>query len=50
MIVWIVIGLGVAAALVIFNRERRAKDRDLGSVSNQWVTEHRLGHTHDTQR
>ena len=30
--------------------DRSGQELDLGAVSNQWVAEHRLGQTHDTQR
>jgi hypothetical protein len=43
-ILWIVGGVGLVAAvsLAMFNARRGdAKDRDLGSVSTQWVSEHR---------
>jgi hypothetical protein len=53
-ILWIVGGVGVIAAigLALFAAWRSGDDdRDLGSVSTQWVSEHRLsGQTHDTHR
>jgi hypothetical protein len=53
-ILWIVGGVGVIAAIVlaVFTARRGDREeRDLGSVSNQWVSEHRLsGQTHDTHR
>ena len=53
-ILWIIGGVGVIAAigLAMFTARRGdGDDRDLGSVSNQWVSEHRLsGQTHDTHR
>jgi hypothetical protein len=50
MTVWIVIAVAIATGIYAFQRERKAKSKDLGTVSNQWVSEHRLGHTHDPQR
>jgi hypothetical protein len=53
-ILWIVGGVGVIAAIilaVLTARRGDREERDLGSVSNQWVSEHRLsGQTHDTHR
>ena len=53
-ILWIIGGVGVIAAigLAMFTAWRAdGDDRDLGTVSNQWVSEHRLsGQTHDSQR
>jgi hypothetical protein len=51
---WIVGGAGlvVAVSLAIFTAWRRdGKDRDLGSVSTHWVSEHRMsGQAHDENR
>ena len=42
--VWVVVGLSVAGALVAaFASWRRGVDVDLGAVSHQWISEHRLG-------
>ena len=53
-ILWIVGGVAVIAAigLAMFSAWRGdGEERDLGSVSNQWVSEHRLsGQTHDPHR
>ena len=43
--VWVVLGLvivgaGIAAASAL---RRGEKQTDLGAVSNQWISEHRLG-------
>ena len=40
---WIVIGLGVAIAIVarVTNWHRGNQAADLGSVSHQWIAEHR---------
>jgi hypothetical protein len=50
--VWIVLGLGIAVAVLMFATSwlRRAQDVDLGSVSDQWIAEQRLGQGHDPQR
>ena len=49
--IWIVLGAVVAGAIVLLTTRRRGgQDMDLGAVSNQWVAEHRLGSTHDSQR
>ena len=44
--VWIVMGLAVAGgAVAAFTSWRRGgSDTDLGAVSHQWISEHRLGH------
>jgi hypothetical protein len=53
-ILWIVGGVGVLAAIAIVtfaSRRSGSHDRDLGTVSNQWMSEHRLsGQTHDPHR
>jgi hypothetical protein len=36
-------------AVLVSKRQRNGQELDLGAVSNQWVAEHRLGQTHDTQ-
>jgi hypothetical protein len=49
--VWVVMGLSVAGALVAaFASWRRGADVDLGAVSHQWISEHRLGHGEDARR
>jgi hypothetical protein len=50
--VWVVIGLSVAGALVAaFTSWRRGvADVDLGMVSHQWISEHRLGQGEDSSR
>jgi len=49
---WIVVGLGVAAAFVIAvaSWRRRQYVADLGTVSTQWMAEQRLHQQHDSQR
>jgi len=52
-IIWIaLIGLAVGSAAVLaFRRTQgRGAQTDLGSVSTQWVSEHRLGKTQESQR
>ena len=51
-IVWIVVGLGIAGAIIAFitSWHRRDRQADLGAVSHQWVAEQRLGQPHDPQR
>ena len=53
-ILWIVGGVGLVAAvgLALFTLLRgQSEDRDLGTVSTQWVSEHRLGgQTRDSHR
>ena len=48
---WILGSLAAAAAVFALARawQRRRGDEDLGSVSHQWVAEHRLGHTNDSR-
>ena len=51
--VWLVLGLvGVAAGVVamILMSQRRGRQTDLGFVSTQWVSEHRLSQTQDSRR
>jgi hypothetical protein len=49
---WIVLGIGVAVAMLILTTSWRRRDheRDLGSVSHQWMAEQRMGQRHDSQR
>lgn len=49
---WVVVGLGVAGALValVTAWHRRDQPPDLGAVSYQWVAEQRLGQGNDSQR
>ena len=51
-IVWMVVGLGVAAAIIalIPSWQRRDEHADLGAVSHRWIAEHRLGQDHDPRR
>ena len=49
--VWVVTGLSVAAAIVaaLASWRRVGHDVDLGAVSHQWLSEHRLGHGPDSR-
>jgi hypothetical protein len=49
---WIVLGIGAAVAIYLFATawRRRDHERDLGTVSHQWMAEHRMGQGHDSQR
>ena len=49
--VWIVLGLSVAAAVAAALASWRgaARNVDLGAVSHQWLSEHRLGHGPDSR-
>ena len=46
---WIALGIGLAVAMVMLatSWRRRYQDFDLGTVSDQWIAEHRLGQGHD---
>jgi hypothetical protein len=48
---WIIVAIGVAGALVVVAASwlRRHRVVDLGTVSDHWVAERRLGQGHDTQ-
>jgi len=48
----IVIGIGVAVAMVMLTTSLRRRDQalDLGSVSHQWIAEQRMGEGHDSRR
>ena len=50
-LLWLVGGVGVILAIIILTRswQRRSEAQDLGAVSHQWVTEHRLGHGKDSR-
>jgi hypothetical protein len=50
--VWIVVALGIAGGLVawITSWRRAALPSDLGVVSRQWLAEHQLDSTQDSQR
>jgi hypothetical protein len=48
--VWIVVGLAVVGVVIalVTAWQRRDPHADLGAVSNQWISEHRVdqGHNH----
>jgi len=50
--VWIVAGLAAAGAVIalIASRQRGGPHADLGTVSSQWISEHRLGANQDYSR
>jgi hypothetical protein len=50
--VWIVVALGIAGGLVarVTSWRRAALPADLGAVSRQWLAEHQLDSTQDSQR
>jgi hypothetical protein len=49
---WIVIGLGVVGGVIalVASRQRGGPHADLGTVSSQWISEHRLGQNQDFRR
>ena len=49
---WIVVGLGIVGAgiALVSALQRGPKQTDLGAVSNQWISEHRLGQREDPRR
>jgi hypothetical protein len=49
---WIVIGLAAVGAVIalVASLQRGGPHRDLGSVSSQWISEHRLGSNQDSRR
>ena len=52
-VLWILIGLGAAGGVVavVASRPRDAGPHaDLGTVSSQWISEHRLGANQDSRR
>ena len=46
----LVAGIALAVALIVASRVRRKDDLDLGTVSNHWIAERRLGQRHDGER
>ncbi len=49
---WVLGGLAIAGALValVTSWRHRGHQTDLGTVSNQWISEHRLGSGQDSHR
>lgn len=50
--IWVVVGIVVAGAIValISLWQRGDQGADMGAVSNQWISEHRLGQNNDSRR
>ena len=50
--IWVVVGLGIVAAIVaVISLWQRGDQRtDMGAVSSQWISEHRLGQNNDSRR
>jgi len=50
--VWVIAALGVAGAILslVVTRIRGDRLSDLGTVSSQWIAEHRLGQGNDSRR
>jgi hypothetical protein len=51
-VIWIIGGLALAGAViaVIASLQRGGPHADLGTVSSQWISEHRLGANQDSRR
>jgi len=49
--VWLIAGAAAVVTIVALIRswQRRSGPEDLGAVSSQWVTEHRLGRPNDSR-
>lgn len=50
--VWIVVGLAAVGAVIalVASLQRGGPHADLGTVSSQWISEHRLGQNQDSRR
>jgi hypothetical protein len=50
--VWIVVGLAAVGAVIalVAAWQRGGPHADLGTVSSQWISEHRLGSNQDSRR
>jgi hypothetical protein len=50
--VWIVVGLAAVGAVIAFVAalQRGGPHADLGTVSSQWISEHRAGQNQDSRR
>ena len=50
--VWIVVSLGAVGAVIalVAAWQRGGPHADLGTVSSQWISEHRLGPNQDSRR
>jgi hypothetical protein len=51
-VIWIVVGLAVVGAVIalVAALQRGGPHADLGTVSSQWISEHRLGSNQDYSR
>ena len=49
---WIIVGVAAIGAVIalIASRQRGGPHGDLGTVSSQWISEHRLGSNQDYSR
>jgi hypothetical protein len=49
---WIVVGLAIMGVLasIVGWAQTRGRPADLGAVSHNWLAEHRLSQTQDSQR
>ena len=49
---WVVIGLAAVGAVIalVASWQRGGPHADLGTVSSQWISEHRLGSNQDSRR
>ena len=53
IVLWILIALGAVGAVIVLLMSRSrdgAPHADLGTVSSQWISEHRLGSNQDSRR
>lgn len=50
--VWVIVGLAVVGAVIalVTALQRSGPHGDLGTVSSQWISEHRLGQNQDSRR
>jgi hypothetical protein len=50
--IFVVAGLAAVAVVIAFvaSRQRGGPHADLGTVSSQWISEHRLGQNQDSRR
>lgn len=50
--IWVVVGLGLVGAIVALVNlwQRGDQGADMGAVSSQWISEHRLGQNNDSRR
>jgi hypothetical protein len=49
---WILVALGAVGGVIalVLSRTRGGPHSDLGTVSSQWISEHRLGANQDSRR